>query len=47
MYVDVELISNNTYQNSTFTYKVLDNLKIKSLLGQLFLYPLEIEITKP
>ena len=29
MYVDVELISNNTYQNSTFTYQVPNKLKDK------------------
>ena len=39
MYVDVELISNNTYQNSTFTYKVLDNLKNQITVGSIVLVP--------
>ena len=39
MYVDVELISNNTYQNSTFTYKVRDNLKNQITVGSIVLVP--------
>ena len=39
MYVDVELISNNTYQNNTFTYKVPDNLKNQITVGSIVLVP--------
>ena len=39
MYVDVELISNNTYKNSTFTYRVPDNLKNKITVGSIVLVP--------
>ena len=35
MYVDVELISNNTYQNSTFTYQVPNKLKDKINVGSI------------
>ena len=46
MYVDVELISNNTYQNSTFTYQVPNKIKTKLMLDLLLLCHLEIKITK-
>ena len=39
MYVDVELISNNTYQNSTFTYQVPNNLKNKINVGSIVIVP--------
>tara|TARA_A100001015_G_scaffold101458_1_gene112683 strand:+ start:171 stop:1514 length:1344 start_codon:yes stop_codon:yes gene_type:complete len=39
MYVDVELISNNTYQNSTFTYQVPIKLKDKINLGSIVIVP--------
>ena len=39
MYVDVELISNNTYQNSTFTYEVPNKLKDKINIGSIVLVP--------
>ena len=39
MYVDVELISNNTYQNSTFTYQVPNNLKVKINIGSIVIVP--------
>ena len=39
MYVDVELISNNTYQNSTFTYQVPDKLKDKINVGSIVIVP--------
>ena len=39
MYVDVELISNNTYQNSTFTYQVPNNLKDKINVGSIVIVP--------
>ena len=39
MYVDVELISNNTYQNSTFTYRVPNRLKDKINIGSIVNVP--------
>ena len=39
MYVDVELISNNTYQNSTFTYQVPNQLKSKINVGSIVVVP--------
>ena len=39
MYVDVELISNNTYQNSTFTYQVPNKLKDKINVGSIVNVP--------
>ena len=39
MYVDVELISNNTYQNSTFTYQVPNKLKDKINVGSIVIVP--------
>jgi hypothetical protein len=39
MYVDVELISNNTYQNSTFTYRVPNHLKDKIYVGSIVVVP--------
>ncbi len=39
MYVDVELISNNTYQNSTFTYQVPGKLKDKINVGSIVIVP--------
>ena len=39
MYVDVELISNNTYQNSTFTYQVPNSLKDKINVGSIVIVP--------
>ena len=39
MYVDVELISNNTYQNNTFTYHVPNNLKNKIKVGSIVVVP--------
>ena len=39
MYVDVELISNNTYQNSTFTYQVPHKLKDKINVGSIVIVP--------
>jgi len=39
MYVDVELISNNTYQNSTFTYQVPGKLKNKINVGSVVIVP--------
>ena len=39
MYVDVELISNNTYQYSTFTYRVTDQLKDKINVGSIVVVP--------
>ena len=39
MYVDVELISNNTYQNSTFTYQVPNKLKDKIIVGSIVIVP--------
>lgn len=39
MYVDVELISNNTYQNSTFTYRVPNHLKDKINVGSIVVVP--------
>ena len=39
MYVDVELISNNTYQNSTFTYQVPNKLKGKIDIGSIVIVP--------
>ena len=39
MYVDVELISNNTYQNSTFTYQVPNKIKDKINVGSIVIVP--------
>ena len=39
MYVDVELISNNTYQNSIFTYQVSNKLKDKVNIGSIVTVP--------
>ena len=39
MYVDVELISNNTYQNSTFTYQVPNKIKDKITVGSIVTVP--------
>ena len=39
MYVDVELISNNTYQNITFTYRVPNHLKNVISVGSIVLVP--------
>ena len=39
MYVDVELISNNTYQNSTFTYFVPNKHKNKINVGSIVIVP--------
>ena len=39
MYVDVELISNNTYQNSTFTYRVPNKIKDKINVGSIVIVP--------
>ena len=39
MYVDVELISNNTYQNSIFTYQVPNKLKDKVNVGSIVIVP--------
>ena len=39
MYVDVELVSNNTYQNSTFTYQVPNKIKDKINVGSIVIVP--------
>ena len=39
MYVDVEIIANNTYQYNTFTYRVPDHLKNQIDVGSIVLVP--------
>jgi len=39
MYVDIEIISNNTYTNNLFTYKVPNNVTDKINIGSIISVP--------
>ena len=39
MYVDIEIISNNTYTNNIFTYKVPNNVTDKINIGSIVSVP--------